>query len=143
MDIFSPEKRSDIMSRIRATGTKPEEQLRKELFRRGYRYRKNVRSLKGCPDIAFRSRRVAVFVHGCFWHQHAECKYAVMPKSHQEYWQPKLVRNAKRDEAVRCALEADGWQVVVVWECEVKRNLQGAADHIEAVLRKRDCGGSA
>lgn len=143
MDVFSPDKRSDIMRRIRAIDTKPEAQLRKELFRRGLRYRKNSNRMPGRPDIVFPRSKVAVFVHGCFWHQHPGCRYAAKPKSNEAYWKPKLARNAVRDAEVLQALTELGWTVLVVWECEIRKDLQKEADRVAALVQTEMSKGRA
>jgi len=119
-DTHSKEVRSYNMSRIKATNTKPEEMVRKYLFSRGLRYRKNDKQFKGRPDIVLPKYKTIVFVHGCFWHAHENCPVFVMPKSNLEYWQPKLSKNKARDELNIAALRDSGWRVIVVWECELK-----------------------
>ncbi|MBZ9726356.1 very short patch repair endonuclease [Mesorhizobium sp. CO1-1-11] len=114
--------RSVQMSRIRGRDTKPEMRVRKALHAAGLRYRLHAGDLPGKPDLVFRSRRIALFVHGCFWHQHPDpnCKLSRMPKSKIDFWRPKLEGNRLRDEKTRSALEARGWTVVEVWECQIK-----------------------
>ena len=119
-DNHSKEVRSKNMSRIRSTNTKPEEIVRKYLHSRGLRYRKNDRRYPGHPDIVLPKYKTCVFVNGCFWHQHPECKYAVLPASNQDYWVPKLKRNADRDAENAHLLEHNGWHVITVWECQLK-----------------------
>ena len=121
-DTKTPEERSRNMSHIRSTGTKPEEIVRKYLFKQGFRYRKNVRSLPGKPDIVLRKYRTVIFVNGCFWHMH-DCQRGHMPHSHQDYWEPKIKANVERDIRNRKTLEEDGWRVVVIWECELKKRI--------------------
>ena len=108
------------MSRIGAKDTKPEMIVRRIVHGMGYRYRLHRKDLPGKPDLVFGPRRAVIFVHGCFWHQHPEpeCKIARIPKSRLEYWRPKLARNVERDLEHLNALEADGWRVMTVWECE-------------------------
>ena len=118
-DNHSKEVRSINMSHIRSKGNKPEEIVRKFLFSQGFRYRKNVRSLPGCPDIVLPKYRTVIFVNGCFWHMHG-CKDFVLPKSNLEYWAPKLERNKERDERNIQLLQSDGWHVIIIWECELK-----------------------
>lgn len=113
--------RSAQMALIRARDTKPELRVRKALHAAGLRYRLYDRSLPGAPDLVFPGRRVAVFVHGCFWHQHPACTAARMPKSRLEFWQAKLSANVVRDIVKRAELEALGWRVMVIWECETRR----------------------
>ena len=120
MDNHSPEVRSYNMSKIRSTNSKPEETVRKYLFSKGYRYRKNVRRLAGCPDIVLPKYHTVVFVHGCFWHMH-DCDKFKWPKSNQEYWIPKIQNNAQRDVKNQKILKEEGWNVVVIWECELKK----------------------
>ncbi|MDR1085236.1 MAG: very short patch repair endonuclease [Deltaproteobacteria bacterium] len=120
-DTHSPEVRSYNMSRIRSSNTKPEEIVRKYLFSRGLRYRKNDKRYPGKPDMVFPKYRTAVFVNGCFWHCHEGCSDFVMPKSRVEYWQHKLERNRQRDRKNTAALETDGWRVLTIWECELKK----------------------
>jgi DNA mismatch endonuclease (patch repair protein) len=120
-DNHSPQVRSYNMSRIRSKNTKPEEIVRKYLFSRGLRYRKCDKRYPGKPDMIFPKYRTAVFVNGCFWHSHENCPGFVVPKSNLEYWLPKLERNKIRDKANISLLEADGWRVITVWECELKK----------------------
>ena len=98
MDVFSPEKRSQVMSRIRSKDTKPEKIIRSILHKLGFRFRINRKDLPGKPDIVLPKCKTVIFVHGCFWHQHEDCKYAVMPKSNTNYWKPKLTKNMDRDK---------------------------------------------
>jgi len=127
MDNHSKEIRSRNMSRIRAKNTKPEETVRKYLFAKGFRYRKNVRGLPGCPDIVLPKYKTVVFVNGCFWHMHEGCPWFVMPSSNQEYWTEKLRRNRQRDSENQEKLRALGWRVIVVWECQLKKDKKDAA----------------
>ena len=120
-DNHSKEIRSKNMSHIRSTNTKPEELVRKYLHARGLRYRKNDKRYPGHPDIVLPKYKTCVFVNGCFWHQHTGCRYAVLPASNQEYWLPKLKRNVERDAANAAQLQAEGWRVITVWECELKK----------------------
>lgn len=106
------------MSRIRSVDTQPEIQLRKALFARGFRYRKNVRKLPGTPDIVLPKHKYVIQVRGCFWHAHG-CKRSHTPSTNSGYWLPKLARNVERDKAAIEALRALGWRVRVVWECEI------------------------
>ena len=108
------------MSRIRGRDTKPEEIVRKYLFSKGFRYRKNDRRYPGKPDIVLPKYRTVIFINGCFWHQHAGCRYASIPKSRQDFWLPKLSGNVERDRRNVAALTKDGWNVIVVWECEIR-----------------------
>ncbi len=114
--------RSVQMSRIRGRDTKPEMRVRKALHAAGLRYRLHAGDLPGKPDLVFRGRRIALFVHGCFWHQHQDpnCKLSRMPKSKLDFWRPKLEGNRLRDERTRSALEARGLAVIEVWECQTR-----------------------
>lgn len=116
--------RSAQMALIKARDTKPELKVRRAMHAAGLRYRLHAKDLPGRPDLVFRSRRIAVFVHGCFWHQHPEptCKLARMPKSKLEFWRPKLEGNRQRDLRTRGELEAQGWSVLEVWECQTGAN---------------------
>lgn len=116
-DIVSPSKRSKMMSGIRARDTGPEMKVRRLLHRRGYRFRLHRKDLPGSPDIVLAKYRVAVFVHGCFWHWHTGCCLAKLPGTREEFWRAKLQGNKSRDETAVRALLADGWRVLVVWEC--------------------------
>lgn len=119
-DVHSPEKRSYNMSRIHAKGTKPEETVRKYLFSKGFRYRKNDPRLPGEPDIVLPKYKTVVFVNGCFWHRHEGCKYFVWPKNNAEFWRKKIMSNVERDNRNYSELKEKGWSVVVIWECELK-----------------------
>ena len=118
-DNHSKEVRSMNMSHIRSTNTKPEEIVRKYLFSKGLRYRKNVRSLPGKPDIVLRKYKTVIFVNGCFWHKH-DCGRFVMPSTNVEYWSKKINGN-ERDCSNSSLLKAQGWQVITVWECQLKK----------------------
>ncbi len=109
------------MAQIKSKNTKPEEVVRKFLFSKGLRYRKNDKRYFGKPDIVFPKYKAIIFVNGCFWHCHDGCKEFVVPKSHLDYWLPKLERNRKRDEETYYNLQVQGWRVIVVWECELKK----------------------
>lgn len=123
MDNHTKEVRSKNMSRIRSTNSKPEEIVRKYLFAKGFRYRKNVRTLPGCPDIVLPKYRTVIFVNGCFWHKH-NCPRFVWPSSNVEYWRPKILRNVERDQTSTALLCDMGWNVIVVWECELKKKVR-------------------
>lgn len=107
------------MARVHAKDTAPELRIRKLLHSLGYRYVLHAKNLPGRPDVVFPKRRMAIFIHGCFWHQHAGCKAAARPTSNTEYWEQKLTRNTSRDKATYKALEAAGWRVLLIWECEI------------------------
>ncbi len=118
MDVFSPQKRSEVMALIRSKDTKPEIRLRKALFALGFRYRKNVRGMAGTPDIVLPKYKYIIQVRGCFWHVHG-CSRAKKPTANPDYWLPKLDRNVARDQSTDEALRALGWRVKIVWECEI------------------------
>lgn len=119
-DVVDTKTRSRMMSGIRGRDTRPEMVVRRALFAAGFRYRLHRRDLPGAPDLALSGRRVAVFVHGCFWHRHKECRYAKLPATRPEFWRAKLEGNAERDARVIEALQAMGWRVLVVWECAIR-----------------------
>ena len=121
-DNHSKEVRSMNMSHIRSKNTKPEELVRKYLFSKGFRYRKNARKLPGCPDIVLPKYKTAIFVNGCFWHKH-NCPRFVWPSSNQEYWIPKISRNVQRDQEHYQELKKSGWRVLVIWECQLKKKM--------------------
>ena len=133
-DRISTIRRSSNMRAIRSGGMKPEMIVRSLVHRMGYRYRLHAKNLPGKPDLVFRPRKKAIFVHGCFWHQHAkeDCKDGRQPKSNTGYWAPKLTRNVERDAANVAALKKLGWGILILWECEV---LMGTAN-LEARIRK-------
>jgi len=119
MDILSPERRSSLMARIKAKDTRPEMIVRKIVFGLGRRYRLHSRMLPGAPDLVLARDRKVIFVHGCFWHQHAHCPVARMPKSRLEYWRPKLEGNLLRDAKNLRRLRRCGWQVLTIRECQL------------------------
>jgi len=119
-DIYSKEKRSEVMSRVRSSDTKPERAVRSALHRLGYRFRLHRSDLPGKPDIVLPRLKTVIFVHGCFWHQHG-CKKSKPPQQNATFWQKKLLSNVARDQAVAVRLEESGWKVVVVWECQFKQ----------------------
>lgn len=122
-DNHSKEVRSKNMSHIRSTNSKPEEIVRKYLFSKGFRYRKNVRTLPGCPDIVLPKYHTVILVNGCFWHKH-DCGRFVWPSSNTEYWIPKINRNVERDKQNHKKLIDMGWKVLIIWECELKKNVR-------------------
>ena len=135
MDIVTPEQRRKNMAAIRSKNTKPEVYFRKLLFAKGYRYSLNSKKVPGHPDIYLRKYNVAVFVHGCFWHRHAGCRFAYMPKSRIEFWQNKFEANQKRDFVVRNELQKKGIKYLVVWECSVKK-MQKSEEFQNELLEK-------
>jgi DNA mismatch endonuclease, patch repair protein len=135
LDTISKERRSYTMSRIRSKNTKPEKILRSALFKEGLRYRLHSKHLPGKPDIVFPRHKVAVFVHGCFWHLHKGCRDGRLPKSRLEYWMPKLNRNVERDFSNQNALASQGWNVITVWECEIHKHLAEAISRVKSSLK--------
>lgn len=132
-DNHSKEVRSKNMSHIRSTNSKPEEIVRKYLFSKGFRYRKNVRTLPGFPDIVLPKYHTVIFVNGCFWHKH-DCGRFVWPSSNTEYWIPKINRNVERDRQNHKKLIDMGWKVLIIWECELKKNVR--EDRLERLIKK-------
>ncbi len=125
------------MAAIHSDSTKPELTLRRALWGRGFRYRTNVRSLPGSPDIVLPRYRTAIFVNGCFWHGHKGCRSYTVPKTNTEFWVAKVARNQERDQVVWRMLEAKGWSVVIVWECELKKaHLDATVDRVCAEIRR-------
>ena len=115
-----PPERAALMARIRTVHTKPEQTVRRWLHAQGFRFRLHPKGLPGTPDLVLPKHRLAVFVHGCFWHSHPGCNRATIPKTRREFWQNKLQRNAQRDQEAERALQDRGWRVVTVWECETR-----------------------
>ena len=138
--MFDKEKRSEIMSHIRSKNTKPEVSLSKALFAKGFRYRINDKRLAGKPDVVLPMYKTVIFVHGCFWHGHQGCRLSNMPKSNIEYWKEKIQRNIQRDNAEQAALNAEGWRVIIVWECEIKtkKKLADTANRLEMIIRQQN-----
>lgn len=145
-DTMTPEQRHFCMSRIRSKATKPELKVRRWLWRHGYRYRLNVKSVPGKPDIVMRPYRTAIFVNGCFWHGHGTridrakkmiensscCK---IPTTNRDFWVAKILRNQERDQRNYRLLQQNGWQVIVVWECQLKPSvLEHTMRHVELML---------
>ena len=123
MDVHDKETRSYNMSRIKGKNTKPEELVRKFLFSQGFRYRKNDARLPGTPDIVLPKYKTVIFVNGCFWHGHSNCKYFVVPKTNTEFWLNKIETNRQRDAKKTSELQSLGWRVIVLWECQLKKNV--------------------
>lgn len=119
-DVLTLEQRRTCMSHIRGRDTRPELLVRSALHRAGYRFRLHVKTLPGRPDIVLPRYRTAVLVHGCFWHRHAGCRFTTTPATRSEFWSQKFAANVLRDAAVRQQLEAEGWSVAVIWECETR-----------------------
>lgn len=124
-DRMTKEQRSKNMSHIRSKDTSIELKVRKYLFSLGYRYRVNYKELPGKPDIVFTKKKIAIFIHGCYWHGHnCNSRYAHVSKSNTDYWNTKIQRNQERDKINIEQLEKDGWKVIVLWECEIKENFE-------------------
>jgi DNA mismatch endonuclease, patch repair protein len=134
VDIISKEKRSWNMSRIKSKDTKPEKIVRSLLYRMGYRFRLHITDLPGKPDIVLPKYRTVMFVHGCFWHRHKGCKYAYNPKSRIDFWEKKFEGNIERDRKQQGALKKLGWEVIVIWECQIK-DVKYLTDMIEKKLQ--------
>ena len=134
VDSLTDRQRSDLMSRIRGKDTKPEMRVRRLVHGMGYRYRLHAKGLPGRPDLVFRPRRKIIFVHGCFWHRHSGCSANRIPKTRADFWRAKLDRNVERDRRNDAALRADGWGVLVIWECETKSDHEQLAQRIRAFL---------
>ena len=139
-DKISEAQRSYIMSRIRSSETKPEQQVRSALHARGFRFRKNVRGMPGTPDIVLPKYGAVVEVRGCFWHRHeaARCRIATVPASNVEFWAEKFARNVERDRRNAAKLRRQGWRVLVVWECDVRKDIDKVADRLERFLLAAD-----
>ena len=123
-DIFSKSKRSNIMSKISGKETKPEIIVRKFLFGHGFRYRKNVKYLPGKPDIVLPKYKTVVFVNGCFWHGHQDCKKAKLPTTNTDFWKEKIFSNVERDKKEQIELQNMGYKVIVIWQCELSTKLR-------------------
>ena len=134
-DRITKEQRSKNMSQIRSKDTSIELKVRKYLFSLGYRYRVNYKELPGKPDIVFTKKKIAIFIHGCYWHGHnCNSRYAHISKSNTNYWNTKIQRNQERDKRNIEQLEKDGWKVIVLWECEIKDNLKKKSKYILSFL---------
>ena len=124
-DVLTPEQRSFNMSRIRGKDTGIEVAVRKYLFSKGYRYRKNDARYPGKPDIVLPKYKTVIFIHGCFWHRHEGCRYATTPKTREEFWKSKFRKNVSNDRKHQEELESAGWKVLTIWECELKKDRFG------------------
>ena len=131
-DFMTPEQRHNNMSRIRGSGTSPEVYIRKLLFSNGYRYRIQSKGIPGKPDIWMHKYNTAIFINGCFWHRHENCKFSYMPKSRVEFWQEKFTKNIERDKEVKRRLQESNHKCLIVWECTIRkmRKNQDVADEI-------------
>ena len=134
-DVLTPDQRYRNMAAIHSSSTKPELKLRRALWSLGFRYRVNEKRLPGKPDIVLPKYRTVVFIHGCFWHGHKGCKYYTVPKTNTDFWTAKVARNQERDQEVWRQLEAKGWSVIIVWECELKKNvMEETIQRVEAEI---------
>lgn len=136
-DTFTIEERSAIMAQVRSTNTSPELKVRKALHGAGFRYRLHRKDLPGKPDLVFPQYRLAVFVHGCFWHWHG-CKRSRMPAANHEYWTRKIERNVQRDGRNQAELHNMGWCVQIVWECDLKRGIDEVLSILDALRGRRE-----
>ena len=136
-DRISKDRRSWNMSRIRGKDTKIEVQARKYLFQKGFRYRKNVRKLPGCPDIVLPKYKSVIFVNGCYWHRHPFCHLATTPKNNAAFWQDKFEKNVQRDERNYKALQELGWNVIVIWECEIRTDMEAIMQRVIRELEEQ------
>jgi DNA mismatch endonuclease (patch repair protein) len=134
MDTVSPEKRSRMMAAIKSRNTDPELTVRRKLHSMGFRFRLHRKDLPGKPDIVLPKYNAAVLVHGCFWHQHQGCVLAHWPRSREEYWGPKLARTIARDHENSEKLRRLGWKVIVVWECEIRKNPDQVVKEVKLAL---------
>lgn len=135
VDRLTKQQRSWVMGRIRSKNTKPEIMVRSILHRMGYRFRINRRDLTGNPDIVLPKYKTIIFVHGCFWHRHNGCREASTPKTRKKYWREKFARNVKRDKHNARELRKDGWSVLTVWSCQVKKDPVKVARRLDRHLR--------
>jgi len=139
MDIWSKQKRSEVMSKIKGKNTKPEKLLRSALFKLGYRFRIHQKNLPGKPDIVLTKYKTAIFVHGCFWHYHKDCKEGRIPSTNTKFWQNKLSKNIERDLKNIQNIETLGWKVAVVWECEIEKEIENALTKLVALFNRNKC----
>ena len=135
-DIYPPEKRSKVMSKVKSKDTKPELFVRSWLHKRGYRFRLHRKDLPGTPDLVLPKYNTVIFVHGCFWHQHPGCKKTTIPKKNHTFWKQKLERNIERDREVILELKKRGWDVIIIWECDIKSNFELVMAKVEAQLSR-------
>ena len=134
-DVMTPEQRSRCMAAVKGKDTKPEIIVRKYLFSKGLRYRLHDKKLTGSPDIVLKKFRTVIFIDGCFWHGHEGCKYFKMPKSNEFFWEQKIRRNKARDISTDYVLQTEGWRVIRVWECEI-RKVAGREERLEALYKE-------
>lgn len=120
-DVFSKKKRSEIMSRVKSKNSKPELFIRSELHKMGYRFRLHDAKLLGSPDIVLKKYKTVIFINGCFWHGHHNCKYSHLPKTNKRFWKKKINKNRKRDSFVKNKLRKLGWKSITIWTCQIKK----------------------
>lgn len=137
-DLLTPERRSWNMSQIHSKDTKIEILVRKYLFSRGYRFRKNDKRYPGKPDVVLPKYRTVIFVNGCFWHHHENCKQATVPKTNTSFWQDKLSKNIQNDQIHYQQLKENGWNVIVLWECELEKDFDKKMDWVIDQLEQND-----
>lgn len=136
-DVHTPAVRSYNMSRIRSRDTKPEILVRKFLFSKGFRFRLHDKKLHGRPDIVLPKYKTVIFIHGCFWHGHNQCKYFVVPKTRTEWWLNKISGNQSNDSKAAKLLEEAGWKIITVWECQLRKNtIDYTLDQLENQLHQ-------
>jgi DNA mismatch endonuclease (patch repair protein) len=139
MDTFSKSKRSEIMRKVSGKDTKPEVLVRKFLFSKGFRFRKNVKELPGKPDIILPKYKTIIFIHGCFWHGHENCEAAKLPTSNVDYWTKKVSSNVMRDLQHTQQLQILGWNIITIWECELKiKNRDNIFEFLTNEIRKNN-----
>lgn len=135
MDVLTPEQRSWTMSRVKGKDTKIEIQVRSYLFLKGYRFRKNDKRYPGKPDVVLPKYKTVIFVNGCFWHQHPGCKHSKLPETNNEYWKEKLQKNVVNDQMHTKQLQDMGWRVIVLWECELKKDFDNQMKKVISALQ--------
>jgi DNA mismatch endonuclease (patch repair protein) len=134
-DVHSPSQRSYNMSRIRGKDTRPEKTVRSLLRAEGVRYRSNAKNLPGKPDIVLPTHRIVIFVHGCFWHRHKNCRFTTNPKVNSQFWEAKFARTVERDGQNIRSLKQMGWKVLIVWECSTKKSTAAVRRKLLAALK--------
>ena len=138
-DRIDKETRSRIMAAVRSYGTRPEKRVRSALHRQGFRFRLHNKQLPGTPDLVLRKYHAVIFINGCFWHQHQNCKATHIPQTHSEFWQKKFASNEARDQKVLYQLKITGWRAAVIWECSLtKKQQEGTIKRLAYWLK---CGG--
>jgi len=136
MDIWSKQKRSEVMSKIKGKNTKPEMILRSHLFRLGFRFRVHKKDLPGKPDIVLSKYQTVIFVHGCFWHYHKDCREGRIPSTNSKFWKDKLLKNVEKDKRHTEALQELGWKVIVVWECEIEKYIEQTLEKLTVEIKQ-------